>query len=244
MIEQDGRIATSQLVAPQLLQVQVYDLLRKRIATCQPGYEPGCQVSMSQVAAELGISITPVKDAIKRLQADGLVITRPRLGIFVRTLSNAELADLLAVRRGFESLAADLFRPPLTPQLFARMEAELDAWERERQRGDVTAAYAHHFAFHSLAVEASGNRLLSDLYHQLHAHLLIAFVYYTRSFNQTDDEVVRHRRLLDALQAGDVSTVRQSVDEHYQHGRPILGPDGEVPLAPRDGPSALGQPES
>jgi DNA-binding GntR family transcriptional regulator len=244
MIDQDRNVRPGKLVTPGLLQVQVYDLLRHRIAACRPGYEPGEQLNMSQVAAELEISITPVKDAVKRLQADGLVITKPRQGIFVRELSNAELHDLLAVRRGLEVLAADLFRAPLDPRLDARMAAELVAWEHERGRGDVQAAYAHHFTFHSLMVEASGNRLLARMYQQLHAHLLIAFVYYTQSFNQTDDEILRHRRLLDALRATDFVAVRRSVDEHYKRGRPIIGPEGEIPLASPERPARANHQES
>jgi len=100
--------------------------------------------------------------------------------------------------------------------------------------GDVQAAYAHHIAFHRWAVAACGNRFVQRLYQQLHAHVSIAFAYYTRSFNQTDDEVLRHRLLLDALRRGDQEEVRLRVAEHYRHGRPILGPDGEIPLAPHD----------
>src|SRR5262245_40128368 len=119
--------------------MQVYDLLRRRIVACAPGCEPGAQLNMRRLAAELGISVTPVKDAVRRLQADGLVVTRPRQGIFVSTLTGQDLEDLVAVRRGLEVLAADLFLPPVDPEIAARMAAELGAWEEERRRGDVQA---------------------------------------------------------------------------------------------------------
>jgi DNA-binding GntR family transcriptional regulator len=231
-------VAEAVLAAPRLLQLQVYDLLRKRIVACAPGYEPGGQLNMTQLAAELKISITPIKDAIRRLQADGLVETKPRQGIFVSTMSNDDLEHLVAVRRGLEVLAADLFVPPVDPAVVAGMEAELEAWLEERRRGDAQAAYAHHIAFHQLAVAASGNRFVQRLYEQLHAHVSIAFAYYTRSFNQTDDEVLRHRRLLDALERGEQEEVRRCVAEHYRHGRPILGPEGEIPLAPHGSETA------
>jgi DNA-binding GntR family transcriptional regulator len=223
---------TGLLTKPTLLQLQVYDLLRKRIVACEPGYAPGAQLNMTRVAEELGISITPVKDAIRRLQAGGLVVTRPRLGIFVATLSTADLRDLLDVRWGLESLAAELFVPPVDPALVGRMGAELDAWAEERRRGDVQAAYARHIAFHQLLVGAAGNRFLQHLYAQLHAHVSIAFAYYTRSFNQTDDELRRHRLILAALDRGDRDDLRGRVADHYRRGRPIIGPDGEIPLVP------------
>jgi DNA-binding GntR family transcriptional regulator len=226
-------VAEPLLLAPTLLQLQVYDILRRRIVACAPGCEPGAQLNMRRLADELGISVTPVKDAVRRLQADGLVVTRPRQGIFVSTLTGRDLEDLVAVRRGLEVLAAELFVPPVDPGIVERMTAELAAWEEERRRGDVQAAYAHHIAFHSLAVAACGNRFLQRLYEQLHAHVSIAFAYYTRSFNQTDDELVRHRLLLAALVRGDPADLRRRVAEHYLHGRPIMGPDGEIPLAPR-----------
>lgn len=235
-------VAEPVLATPTLLQVQVHDLLRRRIVACAPGYEPGAQLNMTQLAAELKISITPVKDAVRRLQADGLVETKPRQGVFVSTLSNEDLEHLVAVRRGLEVLAAELFVPPVDPAIVAGMEAELGAWLEERRRGDVQAAYAHHIAFHQLAVAACGNRFVQRLYEQLHAHVSIAFAYYTRSFNQTDDEVLRHRRLLDALVRGDQEDVRLRVAEHYRHGRPIIGPEGEIPLAPQDAGAAA--PES
>jgi DNA-binding GntR family transcriptional regulator len=231
-------VAEPVLAAPRLLQLQVYDLLRKRIVACEAGYEPGAQLNMTQLAAELKISITPIKDAIRRLQADGLVETKPRQGIYVSTLSTEDLEHLVAVRRGLEVLAADLFVPPVDPAIVAGMESELEAWLEERRRGDVQAAYAHHIAFHQLAVAACGNRFVQRLYEHLHAHVSIAFAYYTRSFNQTEDEVLRHRFLLDALKRGDQAEVRLRVAEHYRHGRPILGPEGEIPLAPHESDTA------
>jgi len=228
---------TSLLTKPTLLQLQVYELLRRRIVACESGYEPGAQINMTRLAEELGISITPVKDAIRRLQADGLVVTRPRLGIFVATLSTADLRELLDVRRGLETLAAELFVPPADPALVGCMAGELAAWTEERRKGDVQAAYARHIAFHQLLVAAAGNRFLQRLYAQLHAHVSIAFAYYTRSFNQTDDELERHRLILEALATGDREELRRRVVDHYRHGLPIIGPDGEIPLVPHQSPA-------
>lgn len=222
----DGVLAT-----PALLQVQVYDILRRRIAGCAAGYEPGSQINLTRIAEEFGISITPVKDALRRLQADGLAETRPRQGIFVRALSAADLRDLLVVRRGLEALAVDVFVPPLDPALSERMGAALDAWESERRRGDAQTAYRHHLDFHALVVAAGGNRMLTQVYERLHAHVEIAFVYYVRSFNQSDDELMRHRLLHEALARGDIEEARLRLAEHYRLGHPVVAADGEVPLA-------------
>ena len=229
--------AVPMLLTPALLQQQVYHILQKRITSCETGYEPGTQLNLTRIANELHISITPVKDAIKRLQSDGLVVTRPRQGIFVQTLSSRDLRELLAVRRGLEMMAVDFFAPPLDPELAQQMQQELNAWEIARKQGDVQEAYAHHITFHALVTAACGNRILQRIYEQLYAHWSIAFSYYIKSFNQTDDEILRHRLLLAALEQGDAAELRARVVEHYRQGRPIIGPDGPIPLEAGAGPS-------
>ncbi|MFP5223671.1 MAG: GntR family transcriptional regulator, partial [Acidobacteriota bacterium] len=118
------------LISPILhenLDDKIYASVRDMLVSGQ--FEPGSRIVQEDLAASLGVSRTPLINALKRLAQEGLLEWIPRRGIFVRQLDHAELISLFEVRERLEPLAAELAAPHVTPDEAAEMEAQWRAMD-------------------------------------------------------------------------------------------------------------------
>jgi DNA-binding GntR family transcriptional regulator len=204
----------------------VFDILRENILG--RGFRPGDRLDVRALADQLGVSATPVKDAVTRLAAEGLVEIRPRSGTFVAELAAEAVAETFEIRRALECLAAERVVGRLTPDLLARFEAIIEAMERpvssERDRTDHERK---NVELHTLLVEASDNRRLAELYRSLNAHLTIARIHSRRhpDTERLEQERREHRAILEALGARDAAALVSALDRHIRRAGGALVSD-------------------
>ena len=204
----------------------VFDILRENILG--RGFRPGDRLDVRALADQLGVSATPVKDAVTRLAAEGLVEIRPRSGTFVAELAADAVAETFEIRRALECLAAEHVVGRLTPDLLSRFTAIVDALERpvssERERAQHEQK---NVELHTLLVETSGNRRLTDLYRSLNAHLVVARVHSRRSPEESrlGQERREHRAILEALDARDATALVAALDRHIRRAGAALVDD-------------------
>jgi GntR family transcriptional regulator, rspAB operon transcriptional repressor len=204
----------------------VFDILRDKILS--RGFVPGDRLDVRALADQLGVSPTPIKDALNRLAAEGLVDIRPRSGTYVAELAIEAVAETFEIRRALECLAAEHVVARLTPDLARRFEAivasldrpvtsERDRAEHERKNGEL----------HMLLVESSGNRRLAELYRSLNAHLTIARIHSRRRPDEVrlEQERREHRAILDALRARDAAALVSALDRHIRRAGSALVDD-------------------
>jgi DNA-binding GntR family transcriptional regulator len=203
----------------------VFDILRTNILG--RGFRPGDRLDVRALAEQLGVSATPVKDAITRLAAEGLVEIRPRSGTFVAELAPDAVAETFEIRRALECLAAERLVGQLTPDLVARFEAIIDAMERPVSNEHDRAEHEQkNLELHALLVEASGNRRLAELYRSLNAHLTIARIHSRRrpQDERLEQERREHRAILEALTARDPTALINALDRHIRRaGGALVG---------------------
>jgi len=196
----------------------VFQILRESILT--QVFRAGERLDIKDLTVKLGVSLTPVRDAINRLAAEGLIEIRPRSGTFVSDLSADEVADTFDVRMALECLAAEKMISRISTQhieVFRELIADLEkpvTSERERifhERKNVE--------LHNLIVELSGNRKLIDLYRGLNAHIKIARIHYSREgwTQRIEQEKSEHRTILDAIEKRDLASLVQALRQHIQH---------------------------
>ena len=196
----------------------VFQILRESILT--QVFRAGERLDIKDLTVKLGVSLTPVRDAINRLAAEGLIEIRPRSGTFVSDLSADEVADTFDVRMALECLAAEKMISRISTQhieVFRELIADLEkpvTSERERifhERKNVE--------LHSLIVELSGNRKLIDLYRGLNAHIKIARIHYSREgwTQRIEQEKAEHRTILDAIEKRDLTSLVQALRQHIRH---------------------------
>src|SRR5919198_2893227 len=144
---------------------RVYEYLREEILAER--LRPGTELLEVPLSQELGVSRGPIREAIGRLAAEGLVTVRPRRGAVVRALSGDEFAEAYQVREALEVMAVRLAVPKLEPADLARLDELNQELRSHAEAGDVARFFETNRAFHLVFFEVAGNRMLTELYRQV-----------------------------------------------------------------------------
>lgn len=194
---------------------QVYEELRARLLTRR--HAPGAKLSLHELAAELGVSRSPVHHALTRLVSEGLLTVKARRGYFVTPVTAQALAEGYEVRLALELHAAE----STVGQLEA---ADIQAF---RSLLAATAAAISHeewdganAAFHEFQIDLAGNALLSRFYRELSVNLLMQVIRGGRVEGHAN-LVTEHRRIVEAFEAGDLDAGRQAIRGHVETGKRI-----------------------
>lgn len=173
---------------------------------------PGSRLVEREIAAELGVSRIPVRDALRDLVAEGLVTPRPRSWAVVRRFSAGDIADLIEVRSAFEALAFRLAATRATRAGLDRLGAVLEREWQAARAGDARTARRAAADFHDVVSELTANDLLQELHRTLRSRLRWLLV-------QHDDLIGvagEHQALYDAIAARDADTIETLVREHLR----------------------------
>jgi DNA-binding GntR family transcriptional regulator len=201
----------------QSLTALVRDELERLILTGEA--KAGERLNEAALAARLGVSRGPVREAARALERDGLVTSVVNQGFFVRQLSAedaAELYELRAMLVGYvcgklAGEATEALKDELN-DLIARMQAAADA-------GDADAYYEINLTFHDRIMEMAGRRRAAELYRSLvkEAHLFRRRSLMSPAAMQASN--AEHRRIIDAIAAGDAAAARAAAEEHHLNGK-------------------------
>ena len=184
-------------------------------------YAGGRLLTEGELAEAVGVSRTPVREALLRLEADGLVRLYPKKGALVLPVSADEIADVLETRELVETHTA--VRAIRVDGLHDTLEAHLAAMRAAREAADTVAFTAADRAFHHAVVAAAGNAVLTGLYDSLRDRQLRMGVEYMRSGpERMDRALAEHEAIVAALASGDTERVRRSVHRHTSTLRATL----------------------
>lgn len=196
---------------------QVYDLLRANILSGE--FAPGQRLSPQELSERLQVSVTPIRDALRRLEADGLVEVLPRRGTFVFQFTAQDVKDVFESRRIIEQAAAEKL-PIASETVIQRMSAWLDAMASLID-GETVSDYPRYLEldqeFHTCILEILQNQRLAEFYHSLRAHTYVARALVPaaeRRLPQTHEE---HCEILEAFQQRNVAQARQGIATHLDN---------------------------
>ncbi len=202
-------------LAPSNLNDRVYDELRTRVLTRQ---EPaGAKLSLHVLAAELGVSRSPVHHALTRLVSEGLLTVRPRRGYYVAPVTARALAEGYDVRLALELLAAERALGVVSIEQLERFGELLDATDAAISHDEWDAANA---AFHEHQIDIAANALLSRFYRELSVNLMMQVIRGGHVEGHAN-LVTEHRRIVEAFAAGDLPGAERAIREHIETGRKI-----------------------
>jgi DNA-binding GntR family transcriptional regulator len=193
---------------------RVYTRLREEILS--GALEPGTELQEVALSENLGVSRGPIREAIGRLAAEGLVTVRPRRGAVVRALSTEEFLEAYQVREALEVMAVRLAVPRLTEADVAALEAYVAEMTSCAERGDTQGFFEANSGFHRAFFDISGNRMLVDLYRGLCSQI---DRYRLRSLElrgNVQRSIAEHKAILRAARAGDVERAVHLVSEHIR----------------------------
>ena len=193
---------------------RVYDHLRAEILAGR--LEPGTELAETGLSEQLGVSRGPLREAIGRLAAEGLVTVRPRRGAVVRSLSEEEFLELYQVREALETMAVKLATPRLRAEDLQRLADLNRAMDAHGAEGDVERFFEANQAFHACFLELSGNGKL----YAMHQQLLDQLGHYRmRSLMLRGNlrrSVTEHTAILRAAKRGDGDRAAELMAEHIR----------------------------
>ena len=140
---------------------QVYAILKEMIANYR--FQPGTRINVEQIAKELGVSRTPVWEAVGRLEQEGLVENIPNRGVFMTVLTPQKALDLYAVREVLEGMAARLAAIRIDQKSLAVMEACLEKQQLVVKQQNLKEYSKLDFLFHATVYELCGNAYLQEM---------------------------------------------------------------------------------
>ena len=139
----------------------VFENMRKAII--EGVLKPGERLMEIQLSEQLGVSRTPIREAIRMLELEGLVVMLPRKGAYVANISKKDLMDILEVRVGLEGLAAYCATDRMTEDHIRILEIISKELEEAVYKNDVETMLAKDEEFHTLIFEATGNKRLMNM---------------------------------------------------------------------------------
>lgn len=194
-----------------------YDALKDRIINLE--LAPGAKLNLDRLAVEFRISQTPIREALTRLVAEGLVCLEPFKGFSVEPLlSFDELCHLLEVRTVLETHAAVRAVERLSEEDFAVMRHQVQIMDDLIKVGqvDIRAFNTADATFHLQFVLAASNPILTQNYASLNVHIRIARLFQKRSIELAQQANTEHHQILTAFKDKDVQAVTKGVANHIR----------------------------
>lgn len=208
-----------------LLKDQAYARLKQHIQ--ETIFEPGAFLSERKLAIQLGMSKTPVKAALERLESEGFVSVSPQQGIVVRDISVDEIADQFEIRLALESFVLRNVSGKLSIENESAIRMNLLRQELAVRQSDMTAAIALDAEFHGIFCECLGNqeiiRVMSQLREKIHRVIGRVF---RRHEERIESSWKEHTAIADAVLSGDAEIAVEKLQDHLKYGQELL-------LAPR-----------
>ncbi len=175
---------------------------------------PGDRLDERQLAEQFGVSRTPVREALQRLAASGLVVSRGRQGLQVAQLSLADLLDAFSVAAELEALASAQAARRIRSEQRSRLEAAHEACSAAAKGRDVDAFYEANFEFHETISAASHNRILHDELRRLTVKISPYRRTITYQPGRMDSSIPEHGQVMDAIFRGDGAAASQVMRAH------------------------------
>lgn len=193
----------------------VFHTLRKGILTGE--LKPGERLMEIHLANRLGVSRTPIREAIRKLELEGLVTMIPRRGAEVAQITEKSMKDVLEVRRALDALCVELACERITQQEMAELKRACQNFEQATATKDATIVAAADVALHEIIVKATGNDRLVQLVHNLSEQM------YRYRFEYIKDEsghaglVEEHRMIYESILRKDCNAAANAAKLHIDN---------------------------
>ena len=219
---QSPRAATNgHAPARSFLKERAYERIKHRLLNND--YPPGTFLSERQLAENLGMSKTPVKAALERLESEGFITVSPQQGIVVRELSVHEIADLYEIRAALESYTLKSLAGKLKPDQIARVRENLGAYAALRGTGRVADGVELDAAFHTQFVEFLGNGEILRVVTQLREKMQrVVTQVFRLSPTRIDTSYDEHTAIAAAVIDGDGARAAELIVRHLELGKQLI----------------------
>lgn len=193
----------------------VFNTLRKAILTGE--LKPGERLMEIHLANQLGVSRTPIREAIRKLELEGLVIMIPRRGAEVAQITEKSLKDVLEVRRALDALCVELACDRISAEEQEQLKKTCDEFVRATETKDATIIAKADVAFHDIIVQATGNQRLIQLINNLSEQMYRYRFEYIKDEHRHDSLIEEHRIIYESIVKRDKKKAADTAKLHIDN---------------------------
>lgn len=198
----------------------VYSELKMRIL--RGDIEPGTRLMEVKLSEEMGVSRTPIREAIRQLEKEGLVSIEPRRGAYASEVSQHDLIEILEVREDIEGLAAQFAATRMDEETKERLVSTADLYAQAVKKNDTEEMIKYDTEFHHIIVEGSGNKVLVGIVEQLQEFVLrFRYIYY-EDFRRIKQMPREHETIIEAVTSGDPVRARNEAEIHVERLKKVM----------------------
>lgn len=206
------------------LREMVYEELKMQIL--KGTIVPGTRLMEVDLADEMGVSRTPIREAIRKLEKEGLVTIEPRRGAYASQISTKDMVEILEVRQNMEGLAAAFAASRITPEQLRELKQVSENYNNAVIEGNMEDMIKYDTRFHRIIVESCKNKVLVTMIEQLQELVLrFRYIYYD-NFRRAENMPSEHKVILEAIEQGDTETAREAADVHIDQLKQLIIKEG------------------
>ena len=179
--------------------------------------KPGERLMEVHLANTLGVSRTPVREAIHKLEKEGLVVSHPRRGAEVAKMSEKSLKDVLEVRRSLDELIAELACDRIDDEQLKALKVAADAFEEATKNQETAFIARADVAFHDILMEATGNMRLKQVVNNLAEQMYRYRFVYLMDEKIHEQLIAEHKEILEAVESKDKERARKAAGLHIDN---------------------------
>lgn len=198
----------------------VFNTLRQAILTGE--LKPGERLMEIHLANRLGVSRTPIREAIRKLELEGLVIMIPRRGAEVAQITEKSMNDVLEVRRSMDALCIELACERISDAELEELKKACEQFEQAVKTGDIKVIAQADVALHDIIVKATGNMRLVQLINNLSEQMYRYRFEYIKDSSQHERLVEEHRLIYDSIVRKDKETASQIAKIHIDNQKQAI----------------------
>ena len=193
----------------------VFNTLRKAILRGE--LKPGERLMEIQLANKLGVSRTPIREAIRKLELEGLVLMIPRKGAEVAQITEKNMQDVLEVRKALEELSVQLACERITPEQVEEMKMAAEDFRKVLKSGDVTKIAEADVKFHDIIFAETNNQRLITLLNNLREQMYRFRVEYLKQKECYPQLLEEHDKLIALISGGEVEEACELMGCHIDN---------------------------
>ena len=203
----------------------VYEELKRQILVGE--IAPGTRMMEVELAEDMGVSRTPVREAIRKLEKEGLVTIEPRRGAYASDISIKDMVDVLEVRQMLEGMAASMAAQKVTEEEKLDFVEANSAYKNAVKKGNIEEIIRYDELFHQLIVSYSGNKTLNQLLSQVQELALrFRYIYYD-DFSRYENMPVEHEEIEEAIISGDTQKAKVVAEEQVERLKKFVIDEGK-----------------
>lgn len=193
----------------------VFNTLRHAILKGE--LEPGERLMEIALAQKLGVSRTPIREAIRKLELEGLVVMVPRKGAEVADITEKDLRDVLEVRTALEELSIELAMKNMTDGDYENLKKASEGFAKDSEGDDLIKIAEADVAFHEIIYMATGNKRLIQMINNLREQMYRYRLEYIKDKSTHARLVEEHEKIIEAMQKQDVNAAKAAIKLHVEN---------------------------